>query len=673
MAKEALRFREPSSPSDSFEMVDVDFSPETNEAIEGWLYEKLRSYVDAHANLHKSKIPKWRRLYLGQPQAETKSFPWPNCSNIVIQVIGDRVDTLTARVLGYIFATSPLWHYMYPANTANPQEAERKRSILEDFMDIMGYEPGELDLYRVYGQWFTDGAKLGTSFVGINWKNMVEAVSTGYTTSKQGKKKRNFDEETMYEGPSVDKLSHEDVMMDAAAQTVEASRLVTKKCPLTRYDLQERVFDGFYSKEAVDAIIGNPDRQGPSLNSAKEQRKQGVTPIQSSVNAEWDVYECYFPWFHQGRKFRLIYSYHLSTRTVLRKVFNFLPGNFTPIVRTKLGYRNDGAYGHGFAELLEKYQQEATDIHNNRIDNSTLANCRFWRFSPSAVNLGSQLEIFPSGAITANKDEVEAMQMADVYQSSFQNETMILELADQRSGIAPAVSGSGTGGPTKGKGNPYSSMGTLAMMQEGNHRTNLATSDFRHAHQLVGSRLTAMYAKFGVGGREEIFGKDAKYLLKALAEFAAHHSRIPIRSTSASINKEVEKQNDMLMVGLIQRHYTAQAQLMQAITNPMIPPQAKDYLLKVLGGADRLIYRIMRDFGYDQPKDFIPDATETVMPQQGEQDGGAQPQQIDPRAAALIAARSSMGQPPLPSGADQGTAQVPGMGGPPGGPPGMAR
>jgi hypothetical protein len=182
-----------------------------------------------------------------------------------------------------------------------------------------------------------------------------------------------------------------------------------------------------------------------------------------------------------------------------------------------------------------------------------------------------------------------------------------------------------------------------------------------------------MYAKFGVGGREEIFGKDGKYLLKALAEFQEHRSRIPIRSTSASINKEVEKQNDMLMVGLIQRHYTAQAQLMQAITNPMIPPQAKDYLLKVLGGADRLIYRIMRDFGYDQPKDFIPDATETVMPQQqGEQQDG-QPQQIDPRAAALIAARQSMGQPQVPSGADQGNAQVPGMAGPPTRPPGMAQ
>jgi hypothetical protein len=464
------------------------------------------------------------------------------------------------------------------------------------------------------------------------------------------------------------------VMMDAGAQTVEASRLVTKKCRLTKYDLEERAFEGFYDKKAVEEILGKPDRQGPSVNQAKEQRKQGVQPIQSTVNAEWDVYECYFPWLHNGQKFRLIYSYHLSTRTILRKIFNFLPDNSTPIVRTKLGYRNDGAYGHGFAELLEKYQQEATDIHNNRIDNSTLANTRLFRISPSAVNIGSQVEIFPSAAITANKDEIEAIQMGDVYQSSFQNEQMILELADQRAGIAPAVSGSGTGGPTKAKGNPYSSMGTLAMMQEGNHRTNLATSDFRHAHQKLGSLLTSMYAKYGTGGKEEMFGKDASLLKEALKEFGSRKSKIPIRSTSASINKEVEKQNDMLMVGLIQRHYTAQAQLMQAIQNPMIPEPAKAYLLKVLGSADTMMNRILRDFGYDQPRDFIPDAIEAITPPGkggGGQGGqGGSPAQVGPSAA--IAATQAVGGPSLPPGVNPNAPQVPGMGGPQGGPSGVA-
>jgi hypothetical protein len=523
-------------------------------------------------------------------------------------------------------------------------------------------------LYRVYGQWFTDCARLGTAFVEPNWHNKIESVAVGYTEAE--KQKPEFEKQTIYEGPVVKKLAHEDVTMDAAAQTVEESRLVTVKMKLKKFDLEENVFDGLYDKKEVEEIISKPDRPGPDLNSAKEQRRQGVTPIQSTINAEWDVYQCHFKWLRQGKRFSLIYSYHLSSRTVLRKIFNFMPENQVPIVRTKLGYRKDGAYGTGYAQMLDGYQKEATQIHNNRIDNSTLANSRFWRISPSAVNIGSQIEIFPSSAITANKDEIEGMAMADVYQSSFQNEEAIMALADARSGIAPAVTGSGAGGPTKGKGNPYSSMGTLAAMQEGNHRTNLATSDFRHAHQKLGSMLAGMFAKFGTAGKEEMFGKDAHFLKEALREYAEHKNKIPIRSTSASINKEVEKQNDMLMVGLIQRHYTAQAQLMQAITNPMIPPEAKAYLVKVLGGADRLMYRILRDFGYDQPNDFIPDATDSTKPQGAPPNA---PPQNDPRQAALIAARSSMGSAAVPSAANPGNAAVPGMGGPQGGPGGVAQ
>jgi hypothetical protein len=175
-----LQFREPSSQQDGFEMVDVDFSKDTLKQIESWLNEKLDEYISSHANLHQSKIPKWRKLYLGQPESATKSFPFPGASNIVVQIIGDRTDTLIAWVLGFMFATAPLWHYAYPSAVDSASEANRKRELLEEFMDIVGYEPSELDLYRIYGQWFTDVPKLGTSFVQVNIKDVVEATVVGH-------------------------------------------------------------------------------------------------------------------------------------------------------------------------------------------------------------------------------------------------------------------------------------------------------------------------------------------------------------------------------------------------------------------------------------------------------------------------------------------------------------
>jgi len=633
--------------SEGFKVVDVGatFGPDTSAEIENWLHEALRHQIDEHANLHKTRIPKLRNIYLGKSKPDSKSFPFADCSNIEIQVVGELVDTITARILGTIWATPPLWRYFYPAvkqDSSDSDEAEKKRTTLEYFMDAMAYDQEELDLKRIYGQWCTEHANLGTSFVKCYVEDSVEAQAVGYTSQKKAK----FDEITK-NGPAVEKVAHEDVLMSPSAQTVDKSRLVSHIRHLTKYDLQDRVFNGFYDKAAVESILNNPDRQGPTTQKAQENRKKGVSAPQSMVSAEWDVYECYFPWIHAGHKFRLVYSYHLSSRKVLRKIFNPIPKNKTPLIRAKFGYTNDGAYGTGLADLLEDYQKEVSTTHNNRIDNSTLANTRFFRLSPAAVNMGTQVDIFPTAGITANKDDFEMYAMADVYQSSFQNESMTLEEANQRAGIAPAVTGMGSGGMQgKGKNAVYSSGPALAAMQEANHRTNLATSDFRHAHQKLGHLVTVLYGVAGTSGKEEMFGEDSKYLKMALKEYLSNKCRIPMRSADASLNREVEKQNDMLITGVLQRHYTAQSQILQAaMGNPMIPDPVKQYYMEVIESNDRFIKHLFKNFGYDQPEDYIPSASKalkggkSIAPQ-------AQPQAPNPiDIASQIAGRPLPGLP----------------------------
>jgi hypothetical protein len=137
----------------------------------------------------------------------------------------------------------------------------------------------------------------------------------------------------------------------------------------------------------------------------------------------------------------------------------------------------------------------------------------------------------------------------------------------------------------------------------------------------LGSLLARTYAKFGVGDKAEIFGMDGAKLEAALDAVRKNHMRIPIRAATASLNKEIEKQSDMLMVGLMQRHYTAIGQLMQAISNPIVPPPVSAYLVKVIQSSDRLMKRILKDFGYDQPDQFIP---EPELPQQTQAGGGPQ-------------------------------------------------
>lgn len=656
--------------ADKFQMVDVDFGKDVLCEMEEYVEQQLQNLIEAHRDMHTNKLVKWRKLYEGARAEETRNFPFPNAANTVIQVVGETVDTMVARVMGLIYATHPLWAFKNYSRTEDPKEQkageERRRSI-EDFMDLVGFEPKLLDLQRIEAQWFTDAAKLGTAFVKLAVEQNQETVVVGY--ADDSRKKIKIDKSDIYSGPKVHKLRNEDVLASPDAQTLEEAEFVAVRRTLRRKALEERSFIGAYKKDLVEAIMQSPDRSTFAEPVRAELQGQGIAPIaRPDTTAEWDIYECYFAWWAGSpkRKFRVIFSYHKKTKTVLRKVFNFLPNNALPVKRAKLGYRTDGMYGHGYAELLESYQEELSTTHNQRLDNGTVANIRALRVSPRARALDANMELFPSAILVGEKDEIESLQIGDVYPSTFKNEEMTLGLVARRAGITPAISGSGTGGMKPMKGGPqYSAQGTLAVMQENNSVVGFATSEFRHAHVMLGADLVAMYGKFGTGGLEEAFGIDGPRLQEALELFEQNVLSIPIRSATGSLNKEVDKQTGMIMAGLLQRHYTAVAQVLQALASPMVPPEARDYFTKTILASEMLHRRVVKDFGYEQPELYVPEASVGGgQPQagQGGAQGGDQPPGGQPMAGAGV---------PPPSGGggmvpNANMAQV--LGGP-GGPP----
>lgn len=653
-----------------FQLVDIDFGADVNAEIAAYVEQQLEWLIQAHRELHESRIPKWRKLYLGEPAEKSRNFPFMNAANTVVQVIGETVDTMTARVMGLIWATHPLWvfqSYEKAANDGEKRANEERKRVLEDFMDLVGFEPYQLDLQRVEAELFTDAAKLGTAFAVMTLEDQVEAIVVGYDSGSS--KRIKAQENTIYRGPKVSKPRHEDILADPAARTLDEAEFVAKRRTLKRRALMERMFTGAYKKEAVEAILSSPDRSTPTQQVKQELQGQGIaSPAHPDSTAEWDIYECYFAWWagNPKRKFRVIYTYHKKSKTVLRKVFNFLPDNELPIKRAKRGYNTDGLYGHGYAELLEIYQEELSTTHNQRIDNATVANVRALRVSPRARALDSNIELYPSALIVGEKDEIESIQVGDVYPSTFKNEEMTLGLVARRAGISPAVSGAGTGGIMKGKGSNYSAQGTLAVMQENNSVVGFATSDFRNFHVQLGHSLVKLFGKFGTDGKEQMFGLDGKRLTEALERFNRGTMAIPVRAATGGLNREVEKQTGMLMAGLLQRHYTAVGQLLQALGNPMIPAEVKDYFIKVVLASEMFHKKVVHDFGYEQPDLFVPEARVA---------GGGQPQAPGPMGQGGMAP----GGPPvegasqLPAGGGGQAAPIGGMGPGSGGGPGAAR
>lgn len=593
--------------------VNVDFgSPEANEALEKYVKDNIQALKEGLRTLHEEKVTNWRKLYRGVPKESTKNFPWKNASNVVIQLIGENCDIIRARILGTIFEIMPLWVTQLVGDWAKEAAGGEQQEAIQEFMNYVGLEPSELDLYRVESQGVDECIKFGTVMYSLPWITDVESECIGL--SDDGKKPA-FRDIIKYDGPRPEKIEFEKWAATPSASTIETANFKYKIVTLTKQQLEERFFKGIYKFEATDtssaeeekeAFLAAPDRQGPSNTQADKERDKGIQAATGYNNAEWDLYECWFPYWHNNKKFRLIYTYHVGSNRKMRGIFNFYPKNEEPWEMSRFGYSDDGLYGFGLCEMLEHYQREVTTNHNQRADNRTLGNTSVWRVDPNS-KLDAIFSMYPNALVPAAEGELEKLQMGANYPSSVEEESLTLALAKSRAGTDdPGFSGAG-GGTQNAKKGIYSAMGTFSVMQAGNRRVNLNITDMRYTHHKLGRKFLNQYAEFGVGERIQAFGERAKYLKMALQNVKAGRLILPIRAATASINKELEKQNDMLLTQVMQRHHQGVSQIMQAVSNPSLPAEMKQFLVGWIDSSSLLMARILRNFGHDDISRLLPE------------------------------------------------------------------
>src|SRR5260370_12960629 len=214
-----------------------------------------------------------------------------------------------------------------------------------------------------------------------------------------------------------------------------------------------------------------------------------------------------------------------------------------------MAHRDDMYPGYGFAEMLWMFQEGASENCNCYCDNQTVANTGVWRVHPDS-KLHQGYRIYPSAMLPADEGEIEALAYGDVSQINLDELRMLLELAERRAGVSPPQQGMGAGAP--GKRGIYSAMGTLSVMQEGNSRKDLNVSDMRDSHTRLMRLVSYQYGIFGTGSkfheeRLKLFGKKADSIKDAITMIQRKEIGLPCYSSTASVNKEVEKQNDVML------------------------------------------------------------------------------------------------------------------------------
>jgi len=648
--------------ADSFEPRTIEFGKDVEAEINHFLERHIKSRLDQLRNIHTSSLAKWNRIAEGRPREKNRSFPFEGASNLVHQTAGEAIDDLAARVLQLTWMTSPIVMYRYFTGAMKQDVAEqysRRAKELIQFMDYVSYDPRELNLYPRENKWWYDGAKHGRAWVIVAPENRVEAVYTGYSEKK---KKATFENKTLYEGPEVINADYEDILYDPDVKVFEKTDPLFRRCTLTLSKIRERVFKGTWRKADAEKIMEQPDQANEVKQ--REKQKKGIidTPSNDQTLATWEVFECYFSWWHNDKKHRLMAWYHLKTRTIANCVYNFIPDNQVPILETRLTVD-----GRGFPDILEHYQEEISTAKNQRNDTITVSMWGINTVDPSNKTLGPNFRLAPNVFLPVKKDQFMHYDVGNAAFAglSLENEQAMIAQAKERAGVGPAMSGMGAGAPNK-KGQ-YSAMGTLSVMQDGNSRNDHRTSDFRHSHVALMSMLTDFYGFLGLGRKGTTFGLDDELLNKALEDYLSRKMRIPTRAASASLNREISKQSQIILNQAHSMYVKETSSQLQALMNETLPLEYREWLLGVVKAKTMLMQQIFKDFQVsDNPAEYVPDIEYKI--QKPQQPQGGVPQNAAPQQAGPIPI-STMAPPPQGPGEGGVPLLGSGMGGVAGGPP----
>jgi hypothetical protein len=595
------------------QLIVAKLSAEKQTALCTYLKKRVLELKSSMKELYEEKVVKWRAAYESRPREETRQFPFQNASNLIIPLIAIHTDTLTAQLMAAIFKTDPIVYAKVLGDFGT--ESDKLKEAYEEYMQYVCLEPEELDLYRIYGEGINECIKYGMVTYKCPWENKTRdfLIPGGDGTGSS----RDFLNKTIYEGPRPEKLPFSGFYFPIMAKRLEDMDIKCHKRIMQEHEIEERKFADLYDRTAVEEVLKFPDRTSPTNEQTEKEDTLGAKTTGSYGHKEWDIWECYITWRYSDETFapRMIATYHEKSDKLLRVVYDNFEKEW--FVGARMAHRDDMYPGYGFAETLWMFQEGASETYNGYRDNQTIANTRVWRVHPDS-KLHQGYRIYPSAMLPADEGEIEALAHGDVSQINLDELRLLLDLAERRSGVSPPQQGMGAGAQTK-RG-IYSAMGTLSLMQEGNSRKDLNVSDMRDSHVRLMRLVSYQYGIFGADSkfqeaRMKLFGAKALLIAEALKMISRKEIGLPCYSSTASVNKEVEKQNDVMLSQIMGRHYQTVATLLGAMQNAMTPPQVKEYFAQVVVASNLLMKKILKNFGHEEVDRLVPDP----MKDQGKQ------------------------------------------------------
>jgi hypothetical protein len=526
---------------------------------------------------------KWSELYSGQPRSQTKNYPWPDSSNLVVNLSAIYVDSIVARIMQSVFQIEPHW-VVEPVST----DTETAKGM-ERFLDWSRQHVW--DQYRAVKPMVLEMCKLGTGILYTGWRDRQ------YYRTIPGQKGPQTVGRVV--GPYSQWIPRRDFLIPYGFNRIndqnDGPRAPWVACRqrFSKPDLLSMLDTGFFdlSESDYDKLINQPD--DTAVDGLTGETVESSEPM-------WEIWQVWYAEDMDGDGFpeEHVLSLHIPTRIVARFRPNPYIKGIRPFVACPFVEIEGEFDGIGVPEMVEQYQEELTTIHNQRRDNAHIANTTVMA-ARRGSGITEQTKLFPGKIfLLQDPNDIRELRFGQNYIVSMQEEHVTMSMAERRVGISDMSMGRESSATGRAAATT-----TMALLQEGSRRFDLTIAELRRALGEQGNHVVEMWQTHGLpemtqaGSPESVLGIELGQRVRQAIdqpEDILGMLTMRLNVATAAVNREVEKQSTLALFQLMTNYFTQLFQLGQLISSPQTPPEIKSLAGSMARAADVLIQRVLQ-------------------------------------------------------------------------------
>lgn len=532
------------------------------------------------------------RMYEGVPRHPVRNTPIVNAPNIEVTLGATACDMIYAQAMDVIEGATPIISVRATNSAMVPQA-----KAMQNWVNWIA--TNECDFRACMEHALLDDIKLGTSVLYIPW---VERS-----------KKTRVHRVTM-EGAVMRAIAPEDFITPGGSEaSIDDMEWCAVKMYLTPQDLKMRAkaFKWAISEAkpigSLSWVRSKREALGRTMNSAIAKSK---------LYEVWDIY-IYYDIDGDGIPEDLLVTWDQGSRKILKVQYN--PYDRRPFEVFRYQVREHLFAGIGVLEMIRPFQEGATELYNHWIINLMIANSRVWIGKEGVVS--ETTEMWPNKIIPAtSSDDLKGLQMGDTYPSAPQAVMTTLQFGQNRTGVSDLSSGGG-GGRLLGSRTP--GITALSGLQQMNKRFTPAFDGMRFGLARGVQQCLFRYAERVLAQDPIVLAKinkvlgqtDGPLVISVLSDpdFADQYV-VELTAASASVNRDADKQNSMMLLNMLDKYYSKVGQLAMLVANPMIPQPVRDVAMKISHAMSEAVDRTIRTFEQVRdPATFLVDMTAEIQ------------------------------------------------------------